>query len=151
MLPGMSFADHAFQPPSNLPGLHLRHPSPGSTSSLNDRHLEPPHTYEALLAANASLRTRVNELEVINDLFRGRVAELEQQLNSKKEESRQHESDDKLRNVLEKTAQREMDLKRKIEDLEQELKETSPRAKKVRLSDIVDEGRPSTPNSTTTV
>lgn len=151
MLPGMSFADHAFQPPPNLPGLHLQQPSPGSTSSLNDRHLEPPHTYEALLAANASLRTRVNELEVINDLFRGRVAELEQQLNAKKGESTPHESDDKLRSTLEEAERREMDLKRKVEDLEHELKETGPRAKKVRVSDIVDEGGPSTPQSTATV
>ncbi|KAI9789176.1 MAG: hypothetical protein M1816_006310 [Peltula sp. TS41687] len=153
MLPGMSFADHQFQPPSNLPGLHLRHPSPGSISSLNDRHLEPPHTYEALLAANTSLRTRVNELEVINDLFRGRVAELEQQLNAKKEDPSQYEPDnDRLRHALEETERREQDLKRKVEDLEQELKDTNPRAKRVRLSDIVDEGgKPSTPNSTITV
>jgi GATA-binding protein len=88
---------------------------------------------------------------VINDLFRGRVAELEQQLNAKKGESTPHVSDDKLRSALEETERREMDLKRKVEDLEHELKETGPRAKKVRVSDIVDEGGPSTPQSTATV
>lgn len=34
----------------------------------------PPHGYDTLVQ---TLRTRVSELEVINDLFRGRVAELE--------------------------------------------------------------------------
>jgi len=34
-------------------------------------------TYESLVQQNNELKTRVSELEVINDLFRGRVAELE--------------------------------------------------------------------------
>lgn len=39
--------------------------------------MDPPQTYDGLVAANNQLRTRVSELEVINDLFRGRVDELE--------------------------------------------------------------------------
>jgi GATA-binding protein len=40
-------------------------------------HLETPQSFDAAFAQNNTLRTRVNELEVINDLFRGRVNELE--------------------------------------------------------------------------
>lgn len=36
--------------------------------------MEPPQSYDTTIQ---TLRTRVSELEVINDLFRGRVAELE--------------------------------------------------------------------------
>ena len=155
MLPGIAFQDHPDHPSSSFSGLHRT----GSTRSINDRHLEPPHTYEALLAANASLRTRVTELEVINDLFRGRVAELEQEANAKKDESigggggGGGGSEDRLRGSLEEACRRETELKRRLEEVEQELTETGPRAKKMRVSDIVDEddGRaPSTPQSTTT-
>jgi GATA-binding protein, other eukaryote len=38
-----------------------------------DRHLDVPQTNEQLIAANASLKTRVSELEVIGGLFWGRV------------------------------------------------------------------------------
>jgi hypothetical protein len=31
-----------------------------------DRHLEPPQTYDQLLHTNNQLKTRVNELELIN-------------------------------------------------------------------------------------
>ncbi|QIX00406.1 hypothetical protein AMS68_005923 [Peltaster fructicola] len=61
--------------PDAFPGLALRQPSP-SSASLNGS--SEPLTYDALLASNQSLRIRVSELEVINDLFRGRVSELEQ-------------------------------------------------------------------------
>lgn len=39
--------------------------------------MDPPQGYEALSQANQVLRTRVSELEVINDLFKGRVTQLE--------------------------------------------------------------------------
>lgn len=39
--------------------------------------MEPPQGYDALSQANQALRTRVSELEVINDLFKGRVTQLE--------------------------------------------------------------------------
>ena len=93
----------------------MRHPSPGSTISLNDRHLEPPQTYDGLLQANTTLKTRVSELEVINDLFQGRVSELEQ--NDRRAELLQNQ----LRQALEQSQQRENDLKRRLDDLEREV------------------------------
>lgn len=73
----VSLTSDTFASPS-LPAFALRQPSP-SASSINGNatHLEPPQTFDALQAQHAHLRTRVSELEVINDLFRGRVAELE--------------------------------------------------------------------------
>ncbi|KAF2479708.1 hypothetical protein BDY17DRAFT_236430, partial [Neohortaea acidophila] len=57
----------------------LRQPSP-SAASMNGAsgQLDTPQSYDSVQAQNAHLRTRVSELEVINDLFRGRIAELEQ-------------------------------------------------------------------------
>lgn len=149
LLAGGTLTDRQFHPPPIMPS-YPGQPSPGSTPSIHDRHLERPHTYDALLAANSSLRTRVNELEVINDLFRGRVAQLEHELNAKRDEATQTESDNQLRNALHEAERREMDLKRRLDELENELKESSgPRAKKMRLSDMVHEGEPSTPQSVT--
>jgi len=48
-----------------------------SFASPGTNHLETPQSFDAVVAQNNALRTRVNELEVINDLFRGRVNELE--------------------------------------------------------------------------
>jgi len=59
MFDGVSLQDHPFHTPA-LPQLG-GHPSPGS--------LDQPMTYEALLAQNAVLKTRVSELEVINMMF----------------------------------------------------------------------------------
>lgn len=39
--------------------------------------MEPPQSYDNTMNQIQTLRTRVSELEVINDLFRGRVSELE--------------------------------------------------------------------------
>jgi GATA-binding protein len=68
----VSLPSDPFHSPS-LPAFNPRQPSP----SLNGHSLEPPVTYDALVAQRDTLRTRVSELEVINGLFRGRVTELE--------------------------------------------------------------------------
>lgn len=60
-----------------------------SFTSPGTHHLETPQTFDAVVAQNNALRTRVNELEVINDLFRGRVNELE---TSEQEAKREVES-----------------------------------------------------------
>lgn len=133
---------HTFHSPS-LPSFNLRQPSPGSTSSVNGSHLEPPLPYDALLAQNTQLKTRVSELEVINDLFRGRVTELEHSEQNARRASRETEAH--LRADLEEVRQREADLKRRLDELEAE----GPRHKKMRLSDIVDESQASTPLSST--
>lgn len=148
MFDGVALADHGFNPSPSLPALHLSHPSPGSTSSLNDRHLEPPQTYEALLNANTTLKTRVSELEVINDLFKGRVAELEQNdAASRRSEMIIRESENRLRQTLDETQRREDSLKRRVAELERVLNNSAemgvaglqPQTKKIRLSDVVDD------------
>ncbi|PSN71321.1 GATA type zinc finger protein Asd4 [Corynespora cassiicola Philippines] len=115
-----------FHSPS-LPGFALRQPSPGSTSSVNGSHLEPPLPYDTLAAQNTALKTRVSELEVINELFRGRVGELESS------EQAARETETQLRAEV-------ADLKRRLDELDD-----SHRHKKMRLSDLVDESRAGTP------
>ena len=122
-----------------MPSLNLRAPSPGSTSSANDRHLEPPQTYEGLLQANTTLKTRVSELEVINDLFRGRVNELEQSnAHSRRTGAIQRDSETQLRQLLEQSQARENELKRQVEELERDvadLRGPEPGAKRQRMLD----------------
>ncbi|KAI9816175.1 MAG: hypothetical protein M1827_001776 [Pycnora praestabilis] len=153
MFDGVSLSDQGFHPSPSFPHLHLSQPSPGSSSSLNDRHLEPPQTYESLAAANTSLKTRVSELEVINDLFRGRVAQLEQnEGNTRMEDITRRDSENELRFALEESQRRESDLKRRLDDLEREvsdLRDGEHRPKKMRVSDIVDDSTVSTPQSAT--
>jgi GATA-binding protein len=133
---------HDFQSPS-LPPFHpLRQPSPGSTSSVNGSHLEPPLSYDALAAQNTVLRTRVNELELINDLFRNRVTELENsEQEAKRVEHATREREAQLSQELDEGRQREAELKRRLEELEGD----GLRHKKMRLSDLVDESRAGTP------
>lgn len=112
---GVSLNDQPFHHSPSLPGLHLSHPSPGSTSSLNDRHLEPPQTYDQLLVANTQLKTRVNEVEVINIM--------------------QRESENRLRSEVN-------DLKNRINELEHLLQgrdAEQPSSKRVRLSNATNE------------
>jgi GATA-binding protein, other eukaryote len=116
---GVSLNDQAFQHSPSLPGLHLSHPSPGSTSSLNDRHLEPPQTYEQLFLQNTQLKTKVSELEVINIMQR----------------------ESATREVSELTSEVE-DLKRQLRELKQTLEERDVEqrpSKKPRLPDNINE------------
>lgn len=104
-----------------------------------DRHLEPPQTYDGLLQSATVLKTRVSELEVINDLFRGRVAQLEQlDINARRNEMMQRDSETKLRQLLEQAQIRENELKRRVDELEREATErrgSEPIAKRQRVSD----------------
>lgn len=129
----------AFHSPS-LPSFGLRQPSPGAVSSVNGSHPEAMLPYDTLAAQNTALKTRVSELEVINELFRGRVGELE----NTEQASRTREA--QLRTELDEAKQREADLKRRLEELEGE----GPRHKKMRLSDLVDESRAGSPISSMT-
>ncbi|XHG02072.1 hypothetical protein AWENTII_005434 [Aspergillus wentii] len=153
MFDSVTLADHSFNPPNGLPSRQLRQPSPTSTSSAMDRHIEAPQTFEALLAANTSLKTRVSELDLINELFRGRVAELEQSdATARRSEMIARDSEVRLRRSLEESQRREEDLKRRLSELEQHLSERNstgnltnndspgePLAKKIRLSDVVEQ------------
>lgn len=109
-------SEHNFQPSPSIPPLNLRQQSPSS--------LEPPQTYDSLLQSSTALKTRVSELEVINDLFRGRVTQLEQNdENSRRTELMQRQTEKNLRQLLEESQVREMDLQRRISDLQRELAE----------------------------
>lgn len=116
----MTLNDHAFQASPSLPALHLSHPSPGSTSSLLDRHLEPPQTYDQLLLSNNQLKTRVNELELINMMTR--------------------ESEARLQKEIESIRKSEEESKRRISELEQQLNDRDNNdahpSKRTRLSDV---------------
>jgi GATA-binding protein, other eukaryote len=89
-----------------------------------DRHLEPPQTYDQLLLANNQLKTRVNELELINMMTT--------------------ESEARLQTELDTIRKNEDDLKRHINQLEQALNDRSSNnndqkdahpAKRTRLSE----------------
>lgn len=104
----------------------------GHSSAMNgDRNSDGPQTQEQLIALNSSLKTRVSELEFINELFRGRLSQLEQQ-----EAANRHEqeltgadqaqtiqlSEAQLRDQLQDSHRRENNLKRRLDELELELK-----------------------------
>ena len=141
MFDGVSLSDHAFHSPP-LPNIPIRPPSPGSSSSNADRHLEPPQTYDGLLQANSALKTRVNELEVINGLYQGHVRQYQQdqQPPAPQAEMIPQDSSDEasLRQLLQQSQQREEDLNRRLEELERELAEARgeepPAAKRARTS-----------------
>ncbi|KAJ5899277.1 Zinc finger NHR/GATA-type [Penicillium taxi] len=134
---------------SGLPSLPMRAQSPSGV----DRHLDPAQTYESLLALNTSLKTRVSELDLINELFRGRVAELEQSdASARRAEMIARDSEARLRRSLEDSQRREEDLKRRVGDLERQLTSgdgdsSEPQAKRIRLSDMVEQSPEQSPKS----
>jgi GATA-binding protein len=107
-------------------------------------HLEPPQSH---YSESTALKTRVSELEVINDLFRGRVAELEaSEQEARRQEMLAREGEGKARMDLE-------EAKRRIDQLESELADYGGgrRQKRLRLDDFVrddDGSREVTPLST---
>ena len=87
-----------------------------------DRHLEPPLSYDQLLLTNNQLKTRVNELELINMMTT--------------------ESEARLQKEIESIRKNEQDMKPHINQLEQALndRDTSNNedhhpAKRTRLSE----------------
>lgn len=146
-----------------LPGFGVPGASPGrAPSPLNGERLDLPQTNESILAANASLKTRVSELEVIQELYRSRLAELEQgeaqsrqaletggrnEVDLRSRLDMMADSEAKLGKELEESHRRENILKRRLDEMEAELKDTKEaleahrdgRAKKVRLD--TDDGK----------
>lgn len=134
--------------------MHLpRQPTPGrSASPLNGQnHLGLTQTPEQLIAEISSLKTRVSELEVINDLFRSRVTQLEQdESNARRGAEMCRESEHNMATQLEESRRRENQLKHRLDDVERELtelKEGPPPAKKMRVADMVGDTEVSTPQS----
>ncbi len=137
MFDGVSTADHTFHA-SGTPQSHLRPPSPSSISSPNDRHLDPPQSYERLLRDNTVLKTRVSELEVVNDLYRGHVSQYPHgQAAAPQVEMIPRDAESQLRAALLQAEQREVDLKRRVDTLQQKIAdlEGEPPAKRARKSD----------------
>jgi GATA-binding protein, other eukaryote len=110
MFDGVTLNDGPFGDSSSLPPLNLGQHSPGN--------LEGPPTYEQLLAANTNLRTRVSELEVINMVY--------------------SDNENTLRSERDGAFRERDELKRRLEELEQQINgspESQPPNKRARLSD----------------
>ncbi|KAL8847509.1 MAG: hypothetical protein Q9221_007464 [Calogaya cf. arnoldii] len=126
---GASLNDHNFHASPHLPSFNVRQPSPGSTSSQNDRRPDTRISYDQLYQENTALKTRVSELEVINILYKGQVGEQDQKAT---------ESDQQLRQLLEEAQGRENLLKQQVKELELEildLRGGEPAGKRQCLSD----------------
>ncbi|KAL5624928.1 hypothetical protein BROUX41_004988 [Berkeleyomyces rouxiae] len=133
-----------FPPRSGSPGLHG-----------DGRHDSTSQTHDQLIA---SLRTRVNELELINELFRGRLGQLEhdeanarrgQELSGVTETQLRQQINDLLkantdvRIQLEESHRRENALKHRLNDLEVALREAldssvEPGRKRARMTEVLE-------------
>lgn len=114
----------SFASPS-LPAFGLRQPSP-SGNSINGTT-----SYDSLQAQNAHLRTRVSELEVINDLFRGRVAELETtEQEARRAESVKLEEVDKVKADLDAANAKVTDLQKRIAEMESQFTPSRKRTRR---------------------
>lgn len=152
---------HQYQSPA-LPQYPVPTGSPGRpTSPMNgEAHLDIPDTREQLIAANSSLKTRVSELEVIQDLYRGRLSQLEQDQQTqdnfrhqaeeamkaevherqiREEIQRKHEE---TQRQLDDSHRRENILKRRLDEMEQELKDSQDKIEKLEQQAAAEEERP---------
>ncbi len=113
----------------------LRQPSPsGSSVNGNNPHLEPPPSYDALQTQNVQLRTRVNELEVIQQLFQGRVEELERGEREAKEAERiKTEEAERVKSDLDTLIARSAELQRRLDELDAS---GSPARKRARMATV---------------
>ncbi|KAK9463457.1 uncharacterized protein V1516DRAFT_667812 [Lipomyces oligophaga] len=81
-------------------------------------------TFESLLSSNQTLRTRVSELELVNDLFRSRISELESnESTTRKTELTRREIEAQLQRKLDESGKMNMDLQARIDKLEAEREE----------------------------
>ncbi|EMF14934.1 uncharacterized protein SEPMUDRAFT_36665 [Sphaerulina musiva SO2202] len=126
----VSLPSDTFASPS-IPHFPLRQPSPSQANaqSSNGHHTSQSSTqqqqqqqqHQDVLAQNETLRTRVSELEVINDLFRGRVSELEhnEQEYRQRENAREEEAQ-RLTAALAAALARAADLQRVVDEMQQQ-------------------------------
>lgn len=122
----VSLASDAFASPA-LVGFGLTQPSP---TNANATHLDQPQSFDALSAQNSLLRTRVSELEVINDLFRGRVGELEQsEQDARSSERMKDEEVERYKADLSAANAKLENLQRRVDELELQ---TTPSRKRTR-------------------
>ncbi|KAI2617557.1 hypothetical protein GGS26DRAFT_576593 [Hypomontagnella submonticulosa] len=116
-----------------IPGGSPGHPqSPMNGDQQNMENV--PETHEQLIAANSSLKTRVSELELVNELYRGRLQQLEQDMqtadnyrhaaeNSAKDAATERIQREEIQRQLEDSHRRENILKRRLDEMEQENQE----------------------------
>ncbi|KAI1426535.1 hypothetical protein F5Y12DRAFT_712980 [Xylaria sp. FL1777] len=128
-------------------GLHYPMPgaSPGRAPSPTNGEQQPldaPQTHEQLMAANSSLKTRVSELDLINELYRGRLQQLEQDNQTAdnyrhsaemavKEAATERAHREEIQRQLDDSHRRENSLKRRLDDMEQELQELKNQLKEL--------------------
>ncbi|ODQ54472.1 hypothetical protein SAICODRAFT_6215 [Saitoella complicata NRRL Y-17804] len=148
-------SSHAYPSPQITHSMHLHYPGavhmapdpallrpptvmqhrPGSVPLPTENE---PQTMESVMASNQALRTRVAELDLVNDLFRSRVTELESsETASRRLEGSRREVEMQLRNQLEEMERREVGYLNRIEALERELtaeREVGNMRKKMRVS-----------------
>lgn len=124
--------------PQHLQNFAVAGASPGRAGSpLNGEKLNLAHSHEELVQTNAKLQTRVSELEVIQELYRGRLEQLEHEQRQqqapdagkveeqlKAQLAEMTESNQQLQKDLEESHRRENMLKRRLDELEEELKGT---------------------------
>ncbi|KXT06707.1 hypothetical protein AC578_8532 [Pseudocercospora eumusae] len=139
----VSLPSDTFASPS-LPAFNLRNPSPAPTANGNASHMGVSSNHEDLVNQNNTLRTRVSELEVINDLFRGRVSELE----ASEQDARQKErsKDAEVQRYLAELAtakSRAAELERRLKEFEEE----GPARKKARTDSDSNRDTTSEPGS----
>lgn len=142
---GVTLNEHSLHASQSLPSFNIRQPSPGSTSSQNDRHSNSKPSYDQLYQENTALKTRVSELEVINILYKGQVGEQDQKAT---------ESEQQLRQLLEEAQRRESNLKQRVKELEQEnneLRGDEPAPKRQHVSDVSEYPDPSAHATTESV
>ncbi|KAI1128154.1 hypothetical protein F5Y10DRAFT_241338 [Nemania abortiva] len=131
----------AFQPMEHFQHDGLHYPMPGaspgrphSPTNGEQQPLDAPQTHEQLIAANSSLKTRVSELDLINELYRGRLQQLEQDNAnadefrhsaemSAKEAATERAHREEIQRQLDDSHRRENSLKRRLDEMEQELQE----------------------------
>ncbi|KAK6210447.1 hypothetical protein LQW54_006194 [Pestalotiopsis sp. IQ-011] len=100
--------------------------SPGHdpTAANGDGHPDMAETREQLIATNSSLKTRVSELEVINELYRGRLTQLE--TDSQNADNFRHQAEESMKAEAHERQMRE-DLQRKQEDTQRQLEDSHRR------------------------
>ncbi|KAH9909101.1 hypothetical protein F4778DRAFT_776266 [Xylariomycetidae sp. FL2044] len=119
-----------------LPQYPLAGGSPGRVASPNGggEPREDQQTPEQLIAANSSLKTRVSELDLINELYRGRLQQLEQDNQTAdnyrhsaelhaKEAAQERAQREEIQRQLDESHRRENMLKRRLDEMEQEIQE----------------------------
>lgn len=135
----VSLTTDAFISP-NLPSFALRQPSP-SVASLNgttNGNGDSTLSYDAISAHNNQLRTRVSELEVINDLFRGRVAQLEQsEQDARRSEKAKDEELSQLQSELRAMQAKTVELEKRLAEVDRQRDDSGSPRKRQRIEEDV--------------